>query len=334
MVTVMITGDQRVTALAIAREMGILAEGEPAEERVHARVSPEQKLQIVRDWKAKGAVVAMTGDGVNDAPALKEAHVGVAMGVTGTEVTREAADIVLADDNFASIVAGVREGRAIFDNIRKTLVYLLTGNAAELLLMLIAALVALPVPLLPIHLLWINLVTDGLPALALSLDPTQDDVLKRPPRDAAEPMLGRAQWLRVALVGALEAALTLGVYVWALDHGPVEAARDLAFTTLVFSELLRSFAARSDTRTLPQLGAASNLRLLAVVLVTGAAQVGMHLSPAARGVFGLHPLTWGELGLCFALGLIPVTILETTKLIRAAGSRDCHALSRARASRD
>jgi hypothetical protein len=314
----MITGDQKVTALAIAKEMGIVAEGERAEERVHARVSPEQKLNIVREWKAKGAIVAMTGDGVNDAPALKEAHVGVAMGIAGTEVTREAADIVLADDNFASIIAGVREGRAIFDNIRKTLVYLLTGNAAELLLMLIAAIAGLPVPLLPIHLLWINLVTDGLPALALSLDPTQDDVLKRPPRDAAEPMLGRAQWIRVGVIGAFEAALTLGVYLWALDHGPVEAARDLAFTTLVFSELMRSFAARSDTRTLPQLGAASNLRLLAVVVLTGAAQVGMHLIPGVRSVFGLHPLSWGELGLCFALGLIPVTILEVTKLVRAA----------------
>ena len=317
-VTVMITGDQKVTALAIAREMGILAEGERPDERVHARVSPEEKLNIVREWKAKGAIVAMTGDGVNDAPALKEAHVGVAMGIAGTEVTREAADIVLADDNFASIIAGVREGRAIFDNIRKTLVYLLTGNAAELLLMLIAALAGLPVPLLPIHLLWINLVTDGLPALALSLDPTQDDVLKRPPRDAAEPMLGRAQWLRVAVVGALEAALTLGVYLWALDHGPTDAARDLAFTTLVFSELMRSFAARSDTRTLAQVGAASNLRLLAVVTLTGAAQVGMHFVPGLRSVFGLHPLSWGELGLCFALGLIPVTILEVTKLVRAA----------------
>jgi Ca2+-transporting ATPase len=197
-------------------------------------------------------------------------------------------------------------------------VYLLTGNAAELLLMLIAAIVGLPTPLLPIHLLWINLVTDGLPALALSLDPTQDDVLKRPPRDAAEPMLGRAQWLRVAMVGALEAALTLGVYVWALDHGPTDAARDLAFTTLVFSELMRSFAARSDTRTLFQLGAASNLRLLAVVTLTGAAQVGMHFVPAIRGVFGLHPLTLGEIGLCFLLGLIPVTVLETVKLARGA----------------
>jgi Ca2+-transporting ATPase len=131
-------------------------------------------------------------------------------------------------------------------------------------------------------------------------------------------MLGRAQWLRVGVIGALEAALTLGVYLWALDHGPTEAARDLAFTTLVFSELLRSFAARSDTRTLPQLGAASNLRLLAVVTLTGAAQVLMHFIPGVRSVFGLHPLTLVEIGLCFLLGLIPVTILEVTKLLRAA----------------
>ena len=139
-----------------------------------------------------------------------------------------------------------------------------------------------------------------------------------PPSSKPSAPKGRAQWLRVAVVGALEAALTLGVYLWALDHGPTDAARDLAFTTLVFSELMRSFAARSDTRTLPQLGAASNLRLLAVVTLTGAAQVGMHFVPGIRAVFGLHPLTLGEIGLCFLLGLIPVTILEVTKLVRAA----------------
>ena len=139
-----------------------------------------------------------------------------------------------------------------------------------------------------------------------------------PPSSKPRAPKGRAQWIRVGVIGAFEAALTLGVYLWALDHGPVEAARDLAFTTLVFSELMRSFAARSDTRTLPQLGAASNLRLLAVVVLTGAAQVGMHLIPGVRNVFGLHPLSWGELGLCFALGLIPVTILEVTKLVRGA----------------
>jgi Ca2+-transporting ATPase len=168
--TVMITGDHPVTARAIARELGI-ASDDVFDDVVHARATPEEKLAIVRRWKTRGAIVAMTGDGVNDAPALREAHIGIAMGLTGTEVTREASDMVLADDNFASIVAAIREGRGIFDNIRKTLVYLLSGNTAELAVMLLAALGGLPLPLLPLHLLWINVVTDGLPALALVVDP-------------------------------------------------------------------------------------------------------------------------------------------------------------------
>ena len=169
--TVMITGDHPKTAGAIAREMGIAGPNDDLADVVHARATPEDKLRIVRDWKARGAVVAMTGDGVNDAPALREAHIGIAMGRTGTEVTREASDMVLADDNFASIVAAIREGRGIFDNIRKALLYLLAGNTGELVVMLAAAFAGLPLPLLPLHLLWINLVTDGLPALALVMDP-------------------------------------------------------------------------------------------------------------------------------------------------------------------
>ena len=218
--TVMITGDHPVTARAIARELGIPTT-EGGSDFVHARATPEDKIAIVRRWKAKGEIVAMTGDGVNDAPALREAHIGIAMGRTGTEVTREASDMVLADDNFASIVAAIGEGRAIFDNIRKTLVYLLTGNTAELALMLVAAVAGWPLPLLPLHLLWINVVTDGLPALALVVDPPEHDVLKRPPRDPEEPMLGRTQWRLIVATGLLEAATTLGVFVWALQ------ARDL-----------------------------------------------------------------------------------------------------------
>jgi P-type Ca2+ transporter type 2C len=167
----MITGDHPVTARAIARELGILTSPDIADHVIHARATPEDKIRIVREWKAQGAIVAMTGDGVNDAPSLREAHIGIAMGRTGTEVTRDASDIVLADDNFASIVAAIREGRGIFDNICKTLVYLRSGNAAELTVMLVAALVGLPLPLLPLHLLWINVVTDGLPALDSSSIP-------------------------------------------------------------------------------------------------------------------------------------------------------------------
>jgi Ca2+-transporting ATPase len=190
--TVMITGDHPITARAIARELGILRPGDDAEELVHARATPDDKIRIVREWKARGEVVAMTGDGVNDAPALREAHIGIAMGKTGTEVAREASSMILADDDYASIVAAIREGRGIFDNIRKTLVYLLAGNFGELVVMLGASLLGLPLPLTALQILWINLVTDGLPAIALVMDPPDADVLRRAPRRREEAILAAA----------------------------------------------------------------------------------------------------------------------------------------------
>ena len=314
--TVMITGDHPVTAHAIARELGIFQEGEDPAERVHARATPEQKLAIVREWKRRGEVVAMTGDGVNDAPALREAHIGIAMGKTGTEVTREASDMVLADDNFASIVAAVREGRGIFDNIRKTLVYLLTGNGAELAVMLATAVAGLPLPLLPLHLLWINLVTDGLPALALVMDPPDPDALRRPPRAPTEPMLGRPEWRRVAATGALEAAVVLGVYVWALRNEDIGVARALAFDTLVVSELLRAFAARSPTRLFGQVGVFTNLRLVAVVVLSLVFQLGLHEIPWLLRLFQLPDLSLVDRVLPLLLGLVPVSALELAKVAR------------------
>jgi Ca2+-transporting ATPase len=314
--TVMITGDHPTTANAIARELGILGEHEDLEGKVYARVSPEQKLNIVRELKKKGAVVAMTGDGVNDAPALREAHIGIAMGRTGTEVTREAADMVLADDNFASIVAAVREGRAIYDNIRKTLVYLLAGNAGELLLMFGAALLGLPFPLLALHLLWINLVTDGLPALALVMDPPEPDLLERSPRPPKEPMLGRAEWFRVVFRGLLQAVVALSVFAWALSRGDVIAARTLAFSTLVFGELFRAFSARSTSRLFWEVGVFTNLRLIAVVLVSASLQLAIHYLPATRELFRINAITISHALLATGLGLIPVTVIELAKLGR------------------
>jgi Ca2+-transporting ATPase len=305
-----------VTAETIARELGLLRPGEPAGEFVHARATPADKLRIVRAQKARGAIVAMTGDGVNDAPALREAHVGIAMGKTGTEVTREVADIVLADDNFASIVAAIREGRGIFDNIRKALVYLLSGNTAELAVMLIAALAGLPLPLLPLQLLWINLVTDGLPALALVVDPPEADVMRRPPRPTAEPILGRAEWREIAVTGALQTAVTFGVYAWALGDG-LARARSLAFAVLVFVQLFRSFASRSTTRVFWQVGAFSNLVLLAVVIASVAFQLAIHSLPLTRGLFDIIALTPGDAALCLVLGVLPVTVVELSKLVRA-----------------
>jgi P-type Ca2+ transporter type 2C len=314
--TVMITGDHLLTARAIARELGIVSGRDVEDDVVHARATPEDKIRIVREWKTRGAVVAMTGDGVNDAPALREAHIGIAMGRTGTEVTREASDMVLADDNFASIVAAIREGRGIFDNIRKTLVYLLSGNTAELTVMLVAALGGLPLPLLPLHLLWINVVTDGLPALALVVDPAEADVLQRPPRHPDEPMLGRAEWRFIITTGLLQAAATLGVFVWALNARDLSEARNLAFSVLVFGELLRAFAARSTTRVFWEVGAFTNVRLLAVVVFSVLMQLGIHHIPAAQAVFEIGPLSAGDCLLTLLVASGPVTVIEVGKLVR------------------
>jgi Ca2+-transporting ATPase len=316
--TVMITGDHPTTAKAIAKELGILRPGEAAEEVVHARATPADKLQIVRRWKERGEVVAMTGDGVNDAPALREAHIGVAMGRTGTEVTREAADMILTDDNFASIVAAVREGRGIFDNIRKTIVYLLAGNASELAVMLGAALLGLPLPLLPLHLLWINLVTDGLPALALVTDPVDPDVMTKPPRKPDEPMLARSQWTLIGLTGLLEATVTLSVFAWALQARDLTEARNLAFSVLVFGELFRAFAARSQTRLFWEVGAFTNLRLLGVVVISIFMQLGLHHLPWTQALFQVGALPLDDCALALGLGLIPVSVLELAKLVHRA----------------
>jgi len=314
-VTVMITGDQPATAVAIARELGLLGPDEDPAERVHARVTPEEKLQIIRAWKERGAVVAMTGDGVNDAPALRESHIGIAMGRTGTEVTREAADLVLTDDNFASIIAAVQEGRGIWDNIQKSIIYLLAGNTGELLVMLGAALLGLPVPLVALQLLWINLVTDGLPALVLVLDPPAPDVLSRPPRSPDQPMLGRDEWLRILATGVMEATLVLGVFTWVLKHQDLAHARQLAFSTLVVAELLRAFASRSRTLTLWEVGPLTNLRLLAVVVVLVGLQLALSQVAWARELLRVAPLSFAEMGAVLGLGLVPVTVLELRKLL-------------------
>jgi Ca2+-transporting ATPase len=315
--TVMITGDHPATASAIAREMGIVAaaRGDDAD-AVHARATPEDKLKIVRAWKSRGAIVAMTGDGVNDAPALREAHVGIAMGRGGTAVTREAADIVLGDDNFASIVAGIREGRGIFDNIRKSLLYLLGGNAGELALMLAAALVGLPVPLLPLQILWINLVTDGLPALALVMDPPDGDTLRRPPRRPDESMLGRPEWALIGGTGLVLAGTTLGVFAWTLAHRDLHQARTLTFATLVFGHVVMSLAFRNRNKVLWEIGPLTNLRLVGVVAVSALLQAGILLTPVGQRLFQLADISPPGVGLAALIGLVPVTLLELGKVVR------------------
>jgi Ca2+-transporting ATPase len=313
--TVMITGDHPATARAIAREFGVDRQGEAhGFAEIHARATPEDKLRLVRAWMDRGAIVAMTGDGVNDAPALREAHVGIAMGRGGTEVTRQVADVVLADDNFASIVAAIHEGRGIFENIRKTLVYLLTGNVAELLVMLVAALAGFPVPLRPLHLLWINLVTDGLPALALVMDPADDDLLNRPPRSPDEPMLASRQWGFITTVGAIEASLALVVFLLVVRVHGVDAARGLTFLTLVFSEVFRALAARSSNRTYWEVGPLSNIRLLAIVATSCVVQLAVFYLPLTRELFGLNALDSYDLAVAVVVALIPVSVVELLKL--------------------
>ena len=342
--TVMITGDHPDTARAIARELGMLDRGDNVvagaelerlsdaalgqrvqQIAVYARVTAEHKLRIVRAWKAQGAVVAMTGDGVNDAPALKEASIGVAMGISGTEVTKEAADLIIADDNFASIVAAVEEGRGIYDNIVKTLAYLLAGNAGELAVMFIAALVGWPLPLLPIHLLWINLVTDGLPALALATDPIDPGVLTQPPRRQDAQLIDRAFLKRIALTGVLTAGVALTVFAYEFHaDGSVAQARNAAFSALVIAELFRSFGARSNEKTVWQIGLSSNMRLFVTVAASFALQLLIHHLPMLESVFGAEPISVAQCLAWTVLGSVPLIVLEIGKVLRQSQLTPSH----------
>ena len=329
---VMITGDHPHTAMAIARELGIAADGDLAltgveldklsddelrqrapKAVVYARVTAAHKLRIVHAWKANDAVVAMTGDGVNDAPAIKGADIGIAMGRSGTEVTKQASDMIITDDNFASIVAAVEEGRGIYDNIRKTLQYLLAGNTAELLLMTACILLGLPAPLLPIHLLWINLVTDGLPALCLATDPIDPDVMKRRPRPRAEHITEHGFLLRPALAGVVGASVAFGVFVHGLRTGSVETARSLAFTSLVFIELLKAFGFRSETKPFWQIPLLSNLQLVLVAAASFGLQIWAHHNALLSRFLKTVLPPWSERWLLLALAFIPLAALEVSK---------------------
>ncbi len=336
---VMITGDHPATAMAIARELQISAEGEQAvtgqqldalsddqlAEQVenislYARVSAEHKLRVVRAWQSRGQVVAMTGDGVNDAPAVNAADIGIAMGVSGTHVTREAAAMVLTDDNFASIVNAVEEGRCIFDNIQKVLLYLMSCNAGEILLMLVASLLGWPAPLIPIQLLWINLVTDGLPALALSLEKPEPGIMQRRPRSRNEPMLSWQSGLTILAQGALVGGVALVAFgvIYVLQPESAETvgrARTMAFCVLVFAELLRALAARSQTLTVSELGFFSNPALLASIGLSCLLQLSVVMLPFARGVFeSVLTFAW-EWALLLGLAATPATIIEAWKVI-------------------
>jgi len=331
---VMITGDHPHTAVAIAKELAV-GSGAPAltgleldkiddaelkrrapEIAVYARVTAEHKLRIVRALKANDAVVAMTGDGVNDAPAIKGADIGIAMGRTGTEVTKQAADMIITDDNFATIVAAVEEGRGIYSNIRKTLAFLLAGNTGELMLMTVAVAVGLPSPLLPIHLLWINLVTDGVPALCLAGDPIDHDVMKRLPRRRSDRITDGAFLRDMFLTGFLTAAVSFVTYLYVLKTGNLEMARASAFTVLVFAELLRSFGARSETKPIWHIPFFSNRNLVIVVALSIGLQVWSQHNSILGGFLKTPPIPLMDCLVFLAMGSIPMLVLELVKTMR------------------
>jgi P-type Ca2+ transporter type 2C len=335
---VMITGDHPATAMAIGRELGIagpedvavtgreldaLSDADLATRvdrfPVYARVTAEHKLRVVRAWKARGHVVAMTGDGVNDAPAVKSADIGIAMGRSGTDVTREASAMVLTDDNFASIVNAVEEGRGIYDNIQKFLHYLLAGNVGLVLFVVASFLAGWPFPLTTTQILWMNLVTNGLPALALGMEPPERDVMRRRPRPPREPVLTPGRSLLIAVHGALVAAVTtLGfALVYQGDPANLPRARTVAFCVVSFSFILFALSCRSLRYTMPEVGPVTNPALLGAIVISGLLQLSVVTLPFAQGVFETAGHFGWEWGLVAALALAPVTTIEVSKLIRA-----------------
>jgi Ca2+-transporting ATPase len=337
---VMITGDHPLTARHIARELGIAAdghiltgrdlarlsvaelEGVVEEVSVYARVSPEHKLKIVQALQNRGHIVAMTGDGVNDAPALKKADIGVAMGITGTDVSKEAADMVLLDDNFATIVAAVEEGRVIYDNIRRFIKFLMTTNSAELWVMLLAPFLGMPLPLLPLQILWLNLMTDGPPALALSVEPAERDIMRRLPYHPNERIFGRGMGRHIIWVGLFMGAVSLGVgyWYWYTAHPNWQT---MVFFTLTLSQLSHVLAIRSERDSLFIIGLLSNKPLLGAVIATIILQLAVVYVPFLQGIFMTMGLSAGDLALSMALSTVVFSGVELEKwLIRRGAARN------------
>ena len=331
--TVMITGDHKVTATAIAKRIGIFEEGDLAvsgpeleqmtdEEldrklahiSVYARVSPEHKIRIVTAWQRRGQIVAMTGDGVNDAPALKQADIGVAMGITGTEVSKDAAAMILADDNFATIVGAVTNGRGVYENIKNVIGFLLSGNMAGILCVLFASMMALPAPFAAVHLLFINLLTDSLPAIAIGMEPAGSDLLNRKPRDPQEPLLSRDLAKRIGLQGLLIAIPVMIAFYQGYRTGTAEAMT-MAFATLTLARLFHGFNCRED-RSILRMGLSGNPASLAAFGVGVLLLAAVLLIPALHGLFQVAALTLPQLGMIAGLALLPTLCIQLVRIAR------------------
>ena len=334
---VMITGDHPGTASYIASELGIAQRGQTLtgqdlnnmgldqleavveEIPVYARVSPEHKLKIVQALQDKGHIVAMTGDGVNDAPALKKADIGVAMGITGTDVSKEAADMVLLDDNFATIVAAVEEGRRIYDNIRKFIKYTMTSNAGEIWVMLLAPFVGMPLPLTPLQILWVNLVTDGLPGLALTIEPAESNTMRRPPYPPSENIFGRGMARDILWIGLLMGIVSLlvGYIYFQIDPSTSPAVwQTMIFTTLTLAQMGNALATRSERDTIFKIGLFSNKAMLGSVLLTLILQLGVIYLPFMNQAFKTVPLTPKDLFISLAASTVVFISVEIVKLLR------------------
>lgn len=338
---VMITGDHKSTAMAIAREIGIFKEGDTAitgaeleklsdEEfaknvskyAVYARVAPEHKVRIVKAWQSHGEVVAMTGDGVNDAPALKQADIGAAMGIVGTDVAKGAADMVLTDDNFATIVSAVEEGRRIYDNILKAIQFLLSTNIGEIFLLLVTSIFNLGTPLLPIHILWVNLVTDSLPALALSVDPAEKGIMNRKPRNSKKGFMTNGMVWRIMYQGIMIGAIPLAAFIIGLREQGVALGQTMAFATLMFAQLAHVRNLHSNTRSSLAISPFKNLPLIVAIAASGALALIVLLIPPIRDAFSLTALD-GKHWLAVALmSLIPILVVDIFKLFRINTTRD------------
>ena len=363
--TVMITGDHKTTAVAIARELGILEDGQEAitgselskmsddelaerveNIRVYARVAPEHKVRIVKAWQSKGQVVAMTGDGVNDAPALKTADIGCAMGMVGTDVAKEAADVILTDDNFATVVSAVEEGRRIYDNILKAIQFLLSSNVGEVVVLFLAILLTpflaskfgIPIeliePLLPIHILWINLVTDSLPALALAFDPANKDVMNRKPIEKDKGIFTKGMTWRIAYQGIMIGLLSLTAFVIGIstkdvpvieglspEQVKVEIGQTMTFIVLAFSELIHVFNIRNNKESIFKTGIGGNKQLFGAIGISSLLMVVILAIPALRTIFSIPILPVQNIVETILLVIAPVIIVEIFKLLKINGDR-------------